>query len=811
MRRKDPRFIGEGQTFGVDPISNRQGFEGLDWGMALCSCDGQITYQVNSTFAKLHGIAIARARALPMLAWVCAEYRAQWLHQLQQGCEVGEAHFESRHRRADDTTFPVWVQVFPVADPGGNLAYVLIVVREIPECQPTRGALPESNGAVPVRWERHPQPIHGNSGEATPESEAPVDPLRDDRPAHIIACCDRQLRYIYVSPALEAVLGIATKQAIGKTPTELEMPAEFVRQWETAVRQVFATGQPQWREVLVPLGTQVRRYEAHFLPEWSSDRTVEYVLSVMGEVGDRRGVAEIAERSPHSAPTQQTEAVVKESEQYFRQLADTAPVMMWMADTQGRYCFFNQSWLNFTGRQLDPELGEDLHGHIHPEDRERFAQTFTLAFQVRSQFQLEYRLRRADGEYRWILETGVPRFSHNGEFAGYIGSGMDIGDLKQALDALRETQQRFQYLIASNPATIYTCEPTGCYSCTFISDNVRETLGYTPQAFLTDPQFWLDRLHPEDADRALANMSQLLNTGRSTQEYRFRHANGSYVWVRDDLKLVTDEAGNPLECIGSLLDISDRKRGEAEVFKALEKERELVELRSRLVSMTSHEFRTPLTTILSSAQLIQRYEWNRDEQLEIVGQIISAVKHMNELLEDVLSFGKVETGQLQFKPTLLNLREFCRRFVSEIQSATGRGKTIQLTIDSAATGRLVSARMDEKLLRQIIGNLLSNAMKYSPEGEEVEVSLTEQDGCAIFQIKDRGIGIPSEDQPHVFESFHRGRNVGTISGTGLGLAIVKKSLELHQGTLSLTSTMGVGTTFIVKIPLNKEGHRDKYD
>ncbi len=245
-------------------------------------------------------------------------------------------------------------------------------------------------------------------------------------------------------------------------------------------------------------------------------------------------------------------------------------------------------------------------------------------------------------------------------------------------------------------------------------------------------------------------------------------------------------------------DITERKRAEADIRNALEKEKELHELKSRFVSMTSHEFRTPLTTILSSAELLQDYSniWDEQKKLKHLVRIQTSVKHMTGLLNDVLLIGKAEAGKLELKPTQLDLVQFCRELVEEMQLGAETHKIVFLT-----QGECTNACMDEKLLRHIFGNLLSNAIKYSPKGGIVNFALIGKQKEAIFHVQDRGIGIPAADQAQLFNSFHRATNVGTISGTGLGLAIVKKSVDLHNGQIFVKSEVGVGTTFTVKLPL----------
>ena len=245
-------------------------------------------------------------------------------------------------------------------------------------------------------------------------------------------------------------------------------------------------------------------------------------------------------------------------------------------------------------------------------------------------------------------------------------------------------------------------------------------------------------------------------------------------------------------------DITERKQAEADIRNALEKEKELGELKSRFVTMTSHEFRTPLTTILSSTELLEDYgnQWNEQKKQKHFGRIKTAVVHMTQLLNDVLLIGKAEAGKLESNPTLFDLVQFCRDLVNDLQITT-----TSHTITFVSQGEC-HAYLDQKLLRHILTNLLSNAIKYSPTSADIRLELNCQPQTAVFRVQDRGIGIPATDQTQLFDTFQRASNVGTISGTGLGLAIVKKAVDLQHGNITFESKVGVGTTFIVSLPLH---------
>lgn len=285
-----------------------------------------------------------------------------------------------------------------------------------------------------------------------------------------------------------------------------------------------------------------------------------------------------------------------------------------------------------------------------------------------------------------------------------------------------------------------------------------------------------------------------------------------------------------------------RHYADQRVRQALETEKELSQLKSLFVANASHEFRTPLATILSSVDLLELYckELMDNRKSKHFQRIKIAIEQLLQLLDDLLVIGKAEAGKLDFNPVPLNLIEFCQNLVEELQfnicfqyglktlsnslflnpnskafssldtsaaqiipgenlakSLSGTPKRIAFTYQ----GNFANACMDESLLQKILTNLLSNAIKYSPEHEIVSFDLSCENGIVTFRIQDKGIGIALEDQPQLFEPFHRAANVGKIQGTGLGLSIVKKCLELHRGKINIESEVSIGSTFIVKLPL----------
>jgi len=309
-------------------------------------------------------------------------------------------------------------------------------------------------------------------------------------------------------------------------------------------------------------------------------------------------------------------------------------------------------------------------------------------------------------------------------------------------------------------------------------------------------------VHPDDLPKVKRVLGNCLNGGESEYmaEHRIRTLAGGWVWSLGRGRVVErDAAGRALRMTGVNVDIDDRKRAEVELLAAVQREKELSEMKSKFVSTASHEFRTPLATMLSSAELLEHYSESLSpaEKVNLLQTIQGGAKRMSEMIDDVLTLGRAESGVLKLNLGPTNLRELCASVVSEFRIAQGKEHVI--TLDDRFDR--VEATMDERLLRHILNNLLSNAVKYSPPGSEVTLSLARREEQAAIEIQDRGIGIPLEDQPRMFESFHRASNVENRPGTGLGLAIVKKAVELHGGEISLSSAVGSGTRFTVMLPL----------
>jgi PAS domain S-box-containing protein len=281
-------------------------------------------------------------------------------------------------------------------------------------------------------------------------------------------------------------------------------------------------------------------------------------------------------------------------------------------------------------------------------------------------------------------------------------------------------------------------------------------------------------------------------TERKKQEAEIKKANEEIRSLNTELE--TRVAERTEELANAINELAESKQ---EVMRALEKEKELNELKSRFVTTASHEFRTPLATILSSVSLISRYSQPEDEDKRVkhINRIKSAVNNLTEILNDFLSLSKLEEGIIRNKPEPLELGSFIAEVAEEMKAMLKEGQKINYLL----SGEEINVSLDKQLLRNIIINLLSNAIKYSAEGKEIFFNTRKDGNILTISIRDQGMGIPEEEQPLLFERFFRAKNASNIEGTGLGLNIVKKYVELMGGEITYTSKLGEGTEFTVRI------------
>jgi PAS domain S-box-containing protein len=307
-------------------------------------------------------------------------------------------------------------------------------------------------------------------------------------------------------------------------------------------------------------------------------------------------------------------------------------------------------------------------------------------------------------------------------------------------------------------------------------------------------------------DRILARIVELQEGAKpGVSEVPTRNQSGEMRWIEWVDYGITDERGRVIAIQAVGRDVTRAKQAEQERLYAqsleveLATERELRQFKDRFISLVSHEFRTPLSIIRSSTQILMRYidKLSPDRIAEKLMGVEEQVMRMFTLMDDVLLISKGSAKKIAFQPELMDVGDFSERLIESIRLSDQGRHQFSLTTQ----GLNGAIAMDRRLLEHILINLLSNAAKYSREGSPVMMRVEQCEKCLRFSVTDEGIGIPEEDADKLFEAFHRAGNVGTVAGTGLGLAIVKQSVEAHGGTIDFKSEIGKGTTFIVTVPV----------
>jgi PAS domain S-box-containing protein len=499
--------------------------------------------------------------------------------------------------------------------------------------------------------------------------------------------------------------------------------------------------------------------------------------------------AEIAER-------QRTEIALRHTNDTLQALVTASPRAILMLDLDGNVKIWNPAAERMFGWTEAEVI--DLPSPIRLDDPLEDSTTLqSSVLQGKTYTRVELRRHKKDRTAIDIIFSAAPLPNTNGQISGIVAVIADITEQKQRAEQLRLLQS---VVVNTNDAVIITeAEPIDEPGprILYVNEAFTRITGYTPDEVLGKTPRILQG--PKTDQTELQKIRTALARWESvTVEVINYRKDGSEFWNEFNLVPVADARGWYTHWIAVQRDTTARKRAD-EIRLALEREKELSALKTRFFSMASHEFRTPLSTALAAAQVLENSqdEWNNTEKkLRNLHRIQDSVNNMVQLLDDILTINRAEAGNLAFNPKPLELERYCRHFVEEMCLSAGTCHILTFTCQ----GTSYTIDLDEKLMHSILSNLLSNAIKYSPHGGHIRLTLEFQANTVLLSVQDEGIGIPLEDQQQLFEPFHRGKNVHTIPGTGLGLVVVKKCVEQHQGTIHVISEVGIGTTLSIAIP-----------
>ena len=449
----------------------------------------------------------------------------------------------------------------------------------------------------------------------------------------------------------------------------------------------------------------------------------------------------------------------------------------------------------------NPALFEEL---VHPDDREQVLELVAAAKKSGRPYEGEYRMLHADGSVIWVHDQAVTVHDEHGRPLHWQGFLVDV-------TARKEAEARYQALVEQLPLITYVDAPNRSRNtAAYISPQVETILGFPLDDWLGDPEFFPRHLHPDDRDRVMDAQRAARESGEPLQlEYRFIAKDGRTVWLQDSFTIVRDDSGRPWYSQGFAFDITDRKLAEQDRERLLRRAQiqneqllKLDRMKDEFIALVSHELRTPLTSIRGYLELLQDDleggTATPEQQRDFLQVIDRNSDRLQRLVEDLLLTAQVEVGTLQLARDTIDLGKLVADCV---EASAPLAATREIELGCSVEGA-PSVTGDLRRLGQVVDNLLSNALKFTPAGGAVHVRTAQSDGTAIVEVADTGMGIPAEEQQALFGRFFRTERAQSeaIAGVGLGLSITKSIVEAHGGRITFTSAVGTGTTFVVELP-----------
>ena len=596
------------------------------------------------------------------------------------------------------------------------------------------------------------------------------------------------------------------------------LPPAAAQQRLDAIAQALATQTIQFYEQDLSTAEKMQIEEVRVVPYRDDE-----VLALVRDISDQKAALWERDRAERqlkelnqSLERQVAErtAALQERELRYRGLMEGAGDAILVADMEGYILEVNRRTEELFGHSRD-RLTQMHQSQLHPPElRAELSALFQECID-RPHFQaLNIPILHADGRRIPVditattIDLGTNRVVQ--------GIFRDVSERQRIEAENQRLRDRLGFLLDSSPAIIYSVEPGGNYRPTFISQNLADILGYESEAFIANFTDWREYYHPDEADCIWAGIPATVEDGFYAMEYRFRHRDGHYLWLQDEARVAYDACGQPQEIIGYLADITDRKFAEEKLRQTNAELLRATRLKDEFLANMSHELRTPLNAILGMTEGLQEQVFGaiNDRQLKALTIVETSASHLLALINDILDVAKIESGQVTLHLTPTAIVPLCQSSLTFVQQQADK-KRIQLL--QCIPPHLPDLVIDERRVRQVLINLLTNAVKFTPEGGRVSLTVTQELGqiggktqpVLRFAIRDTGIGIAPDDRQKLFQPFIQIDSAlnRQYQGTGLGLTLVKQITELHGGQVGLTSEVGVGSCFTVDLPADPTGPR----
>ena len=573
----------------------------------------------------------------------------------------------------------------------------------------------------------------------------------------------------------EAIYGFSAEDILGKSVFATIIPPERAEEYNGFFARVLAG------ETLVQFESERHHKDG---------RRVEVSLTycpIKNPKGEVIGVSAIVRDITRAKATQQA---LHEANENYRALIHNIPDVIWMIDSNDQIKFLSLNTEKVFGYSIAECYARGvsiLFDSVHPDEAEQVRRSFQLFFEEGAAFDMEFRIRRKDGEWRWVHNRAIQTFEKSGlRYA--TGLVTDITQRKVAEESLRESEQRYRLLFERNLAGVFRCSQTGSFlDC---NDAGAKILGYDSREDLIGRSVMDVFFDP--GDKAASDQRMAQSGTASNQEVCMRRKDGSSVWVMANTTMVNGATGTEIE--GTFLDITLLKQAEEQMRLAKEAAESSNRAKSEFLANMSHEIRTPMNGVIGMIDLALDTDLT-PEQRDYLATVKSSAGALLEIINDILDFSKIEARKLELERVPFSVKEVVRATVKEF-SVQARNKQLSLQCEFSAD-LPDTAIGDPGRLRQILMNLVGNALKFTNQGEIMVRVLRLQDNALQFSVSDTGIGISAEKQKSIFEAFVQADTSSTrhYGGTGLGLAIVSQLVALMHGRIWLESKAGSGSTF----------------
>ncbi|RYU91196.1 PAS domain S-box protein [Mucilaginibacter terrigena] len=480
-----------------------------------------------------------------------------------------------------------------------------------------------------------------------------------------------------------------------------------------------------------------------------------------------------------------------DSEHLLQNITSAAPAALWMSDDKGMIIYANKTWTTWTGQSNEEILGKGWLAFILPEDRHRVAEKFLEDLKLQQPYEVDFRIRRKNGEIRWCIATGHPQYNHAGQFMGYIGACTDVTEktitdieLQLKNGELNDQIKQFEFVTDFMPVQLWTATTDG--ELDYVNQQTVDFFGLPMDDIIGAK--WLSNVHPDDEQGCISTWMEALQTGSLYQyEFRLRDKNGEYKWhLARALPFILD--GEIVRWFGTNTDIDEQKQ--------------LQRQKDDFLGIASHELKTPVTSIKAYAQVLGAMLSREGEEKKaaMVMKMDAQLNRLTNLIGDLLDVTKINSGRILFNKIWFDFNLAIQETVQDLQHTTNKHI---LVMDFRETGKIYA---DKERIGQVMTNLITNAIKYSPHSNRIIISTQREDNMVTVCVEDFGIGIPEDKKEKVFEQFYRvsGSKQHTFPGLGLGLYISNEIIRREGGKMWVNSTEGKGSVFCFSLPVTNE-------